>query len=151
MIKKPSTKKVSLSLSLKWPLNYPLPVFPSISHTYNEWQKSIICTKNRNINVDVTDHCLVSNLQKNEITGIQKRSIWSFVIAGWWFVIVCWSFVIVCCGLWWFVVVACFSNYEVYEASILFGKQIHVSDQSSWYQKVISDLIQLHGTITSCE
>ena len=32
-------KKVALSLSLKWPLNCLLPVFPSISHTYNEWQK----------------------------------------------------------------------------------------------------------------
>ena len=35
-------------------------------------KKSKICTKNRNINVDVIDHRLVSNLQKNEITRIRK-------------------------------------------------------------------------------
>ena len=39
MIKKPSVKKVTIALSLKWPLNYPQTVFPSISHTYSEPQK----------------------------------------------------------------------------------------------------------------
>ena len=66
--------------------------------------------KNRNINVDVTDHCLVSNLRKNEITGIWKMSIWSFVISCdslWLFARGLWlfatgfrSFVVVFGGLW---------------------------------------------------
>ena len=110
MIKKASTKKVTLSLSLKWPINYPLPVFPSISHGYYEWQKIHICTKNRNVNVDVIDHCLVSNIQKNEITGIRKDlfgrlsfladSLWLFVRGLWSSAGGFWSFVVVFGGLW---------------------------------------------------
>ena len=56
-------------------------------------KNSIICTKNRNINVDVIDHCLVSNLPKNEKTGIRKGlfghlsfladSLWLFVRGLW--------------------------------------------------------------------
>ena len=35
--------------------------------------------------------------------------------------------------------------------SVLFGKQIPVSDKSSSYQKVKRDLTQLHDTINSCK
>ena len=35
---------------------------------------------------------------------------WYFVVICWQFVAVCWQFLIVCACLWWFVVVACFSN-----------------------------------------
>ena len=44
MIETPSAQKtsVTLILCLKWPLNYLLPVFPSIPHTANEREKIIL-------------------------------------------------------------------------------------------------------------
>ena len=39
---KPSAKKVTLNLYLKWPLNYLLQVFTSLPHTCNEGQKIIL-------------------------------------------------------------------------------------------------------------
>ena len=151
MIKKPSTKKVSLSLSLKWPLNYPLPVFPSISHTYNEWQKI------HNLYEKPKYKCRCDrSLPRFQFT--EKWNNWNsekvYLVVCHCLLIVCGCLLVVCDRLWWFLVVCgccLFSNYEVYETSIIFGEEIHLSDQSSWFQKVMSDLIQLHGTVTSSE
>ena len=125
--------------------------------TKNTFVKFIISWKNRNINVIVTHHCLVSNLQKNEILEFGKGQFGRLSLLAdslWLFTGALGSFVgglIICGSFWWFLIVACFNNYEACETSIILGKQIHVSDQSSRYQKVIRDWIQLHDTITSCK